>query len=66
VSSRRVINNVVGYQLFGGPYSLHLQSKLQMDPVTLTLSQRFDIFTEVKIRVQFLWVSTSCSFVVGY
>jgi hypothetical protein len=33
---------------------------------TLTAKTRFDIFTVVKIQVEFFWVETSCSVAVGY
>jgi hypothetical protein len=33
---------------------------------TMIYQARFEIYMEVKIQVEFLWVVTLCSFVVGY
>jgi hypothetical protein len=63
-------SGVVGYQSFGGPCSLHLQSEVKLryhntnttrlhNPKTSTwqFCRRFEVFTAVKIQVKVFWPS---------
>jgi len=45
---------VVGYQSFGAPCCLHLQSEH-------SAAYEFDAFTTVKIQVEIYWVVTPCN-----
>jgi hypothetical protein len=70
---------VVGCQCFRGPCCLHLQDGMEMGKTGIDLLMdlvncslpivvpvvRFEVFTAVKIQVEFFWVLMPCS-VVGY